>query len=186
MKKVTLLTIFFLSFISFLQAQMPLIARQEQESEPKEKFTDRLYFGGSFGLQFGTQTFIEIAPIIGYRLTERLYGGLGLKYQYYKYNDNYFTYSSNIYGGGPFAQFIVFEGLFLHAEYEILNLEVPDLYYQKYTRENVSSVFLGGGYRQMMGSRSALDFLVLYNVNYSTKSPYSDPWVIRIGFGFGL
>ena len=183
MKKVFSLTILFLIFLSSVKSQLPLIERQE--NAPTEKFSDRLYFGGSFGLQFGTQTFVEIAPIVGYRLTNRLYGGLGLKYQYYKYNDNYYTYSSNVYGGGPFAQFIVYEGLFLHAEYEILNLEVPDLYYQHYTRQNIESIFLGGGYRQMIGNRSSMDILLLYNINDNAYSPYSNP-ILRIGFGFGI
>jgi hypothetical protein len=183
MKKIASVFIIFLSLLSSARAQMPLIARQE--NAPAEKFSDRLYFGGSFGLQFGTQTFVEIAPIIGYRLTERLYTGLGLKYQYYKYNDNYYDYSSNVYGGGPFAQFVVFEGLFLHAEYEILNMEVPDFYYQHYTRQNIESFFLGGGYRQMIGNRSSMDILLLYNINDNANSPYANP-VLRIGFGFGI
>ncbi len=168
-----------------VQAQMPL--KERNENQPGEKFIDKLFFGGSFGLQFGSQTYIELAPIVGYKITQRLSAGLGLKYIYYKFNDKYYNYNytSNIYGGGPFARFTVLDGLFLHAEYEILNLEVPDIYYRNYTRKNITSVFFGGGYRQMIGDRSSLDFLFLYNINESVNSPYVNP-VIRIGFGIGI
>lgn len=163
---------------------MPITERKENQSS--KNFTDNLFFGGNFGLQFGSQTYIELAPLIGYKITERLSAGLGLKYIYYKIKDNYSTlnYSTNSYGGGPFARFTLFEGLFLHGEYEILNLEVPDLY-NNLIRENITSVFLGGGYRQMIGDRSSIDFLLLYNINDNRNSPYVNP-VIRIGFGFGI
>ena len=185
MRKIYIPLISFLLIITYVKAQMPLTERKE--NQPQEKFSDHLYFGGSFGVQFGSQTYIELAPIVGYKFTQRFSAGLGLKYIYYKFNDNYsnYNYTSNIYGGGPFARFTVFDGLFLHAEYEILNLEIPDSYYQKYTRQNVTSVFLGGGYRQMIGDRSSLDFLFLYNINESSYSPYVNP-VIRIGFGIGI
>lgn len=184
MKKIYIPTIFLFFFSFFAKGQMPITERKENQSS--KKFTDNLFFGGNFGLQFGSQTYIELAPIIGYKITERFSAGLGLKYIYYKIKDNYSTlnYSTNIYGGGPFARFTLYEGLFLHGEYEILNLEVPDLYYNL-KRENITSVFLGGGYRQMIGDRSSIDFLFLYNINENRNSPYVNP-VIRIGFGFGI
>ncbi len=165
-------------------AQLPLIERDQ--NPPSERFIDRMFFGGTFGLQFGTQTYIEIAPVAGYYITPKLSAGLGIKYIYYKINDVYYNYSSNLYGGGPFMRYIVFDNLFLHAEYEILNMEVPEPPYNiYYTRQNVTSIFLGGGYRQMIGSRSSMDFLILWNINNSTYSPYANP-LFRIGFGFGI
>ena len=183
MKKNFLLFLFFLLAITFSNGQPTLI--QRDPNDYKEKFTDRLFYGGSIGLQFGSQTFVEVAPIIGYRVTDRLGVGLGIKYSYYKITDPYLEYSTSMYGGGPFLRYFVFDGLFAHAEYEILNMEVPDYFLQRYVRKNISSVFLGGGYRQMMGARSAIDFLILFNVNDTNDSPYENP-IIRIGFGFGL
>ena len=184
MRKIYIPVIFLFFFANSAIGQMHTVERKENQSQ--KRFADNLFFGGIVGLQFGSQTRIEIAPIIGYKITERLSAGLGLKYIYYKIKDNYSTlnYSTNIYGGGPFARFTLFEGLFLHGEYEILNLEVPDLNYNL-KRENITSVFLGGGYRQMIGDRSSIDLLILYNVNDNRNSPYNNP-VIRIGFGFGI
>jgi hypothetical protein len=183
MKNTIKLLLFFFLLASALRAQPPLTERNTQA--PKNDFFDKVFFGGNFGLQFGTQTYVELAPIIGYKVTERLSAGLGIKYIYYKLKDNYFTYSTNIYGGGPFARFFVTDGVFLHGEYEVLNMEVPDAFYTRYVRRNISSVFLGGGYRQMIGDRSSLDLLLLYNLNDNRDSPYVNP-IIRIGFGFGL
>jgi len=181
-------SIFLFSFLLLAlnnYAQPPLADRQSASSGGS--FKDNLFFGGSLGLQFGSQTYVELAPIIGYSITERLAAGLGIKYIYYHFKDEYYNYnySTNIYGGGPFLRYFVLEGLFLHTEVEVLNMEVPDPYYIKYTRENITSVFVGGGYRQMMGARSALDLLLLFNVNENRNSPYVNP-ILRIGFGFGI
>jgi hypothetical protein len=184
MKIKILLTIFFFVSLSKAYAQVPLIERDQNAST--DRFIDHMFFGGTFGLQFGTQTYVELAPIIGYNFNSRLSGGLGLKYIYYKINDGYYNYSSNLYGGGPFLRYILFEGLFAHAEYEVLNMEVPEPpNYIYYTRQNITSIFLGGGYRQMIGERSSMDFLILYNINHSLYSPYTNP-IFRIGFGFGI
>ena len=39
----------------------------------------------------------------------------------------------------------------------------------------INSVFVGGGYRQPIGNRVAMEFLLLYNINDSYNSPYSNP-----------
>jgi hypothetical protein len=150
------------------------------------RFSERLFYGGILGMQFGSEvTFIEVAPLIGYRFNNRLSAGLHLKYMYQDVHPDYYpNYSTNIYGGGPFARFFVYEGLFAHFEYEILNMDVPDLY-GGYRRENVTSVFVGGGYRQMLGQKSAMDIMLLYNVNESTYSPYVNP-ILQFGFAFGI
>jgi hypothetical protein len=151
-----------------------------------ERFRDRLFFGGNFGLQFGTQTIIEVAPIVGYRLTDRLAAGVGGKYIYYRFRSAPFEYSTNMYGGSVFARYNILENLFAYTEYEILNLDAPDpLNPYALRRTNVTSVFVGGGYRQLLGTRSSLNLMLLYNLNESTNSPYQNP-ILRIGFGFGI
>jgi hypothetical protein len=181
MKKI--LTILILYGIAFKSSAQYIDANA---TKPKSSFSDHLFFGGIFGLQFATdQTYVEVAPLIGYRVTEKFSAGLNLKYIFYKYHiDNFPTYSTSLYGGGPFARYFIFDGLFAHFEYELLNMEVPDLYGQLY-RENVTSVFLGGGYRQMLGDRSALDFMILWNINDNKYSPYVNP-IIQFGFAFGI
>jgi hypothetical protein len=183
MKKIIILSVFCILSLQSSIAQVRLTERPSDE--PRESFGDRLFFGGGFGLQFGTQTYIEVAPLVGYKLTDRLSTGISLKYIYYKFKDDIYDYSTHIYGGGPFTRFFIIPEAFLHAEFEILNLEVPDPLSNRYFRENITSVFLGGGYRQMIGDHSSLDLLLLYNINESRNSPYVNP-VFRISFGLGI
>jgi hypothetical protein len=49
----------------------------------------------------------------------------------------------------------------------------------------VNSFFVGGGYRQPVSNRVAIDFLLLFNLNDSYNSPYSNP-IFRLGVGVGL
>ena len=182
MKKIFFAVLIALTFSNLSIAQYI----DDNANKQNSSFKDRLFFGGILGLQFGSdQTYVEVAPLIGYRVSPRFSAGMNLKYMYYKFSpDNGFGYSESRYGGGPFGRFFIYEGLFAHAEYELLSMEVPDLY-GKFHRKNVSSVFVGGGYRQMMGSRSALDLMILWNLNDSPDSPYINP-LFHFGFAFGI
>jgi hypothetical protein len=152
---------------------------------------NRIYFGGSLGLQFGTVTYIEVSPIIGYRITEKLRGGIGLRYIYYKYDDDFLSsaYESSIYGGSIFGSYYIIPSLFAHVEFEMLNLEVPENVSNtgdyNLVRDWIASTMVGGGYAQSLGGRSALTFMVLWNLTEEQYSPYSNP-VIRIGVNVGL
>lgn len=145
---------------------------------------DRLYFGGSFGLQFGTYTNISLLPILGYKVTDKLSVGPGFVYHFIRSGGQNFQN----YGGKVFAQHEVLGGvissgaLLLHAEYEVLSHEN----YWRTTngtselgRRTVYTPLAGVGYRQSMG-RASFDLLLLYNFN-EIDSPYSNP-VIRAGF----
>lgn len=159
-----------------------------QAPQAGESFGDKVYFGGNFGLQFGDQTLIDINPLVGYRLTEKLSVGLTVTYIYLRVKDpyNYYpTYSTNIYGGSVFTRYFLLENIFGHVEGEVLNLEAPDYVRQRFVRKNVFGFYVGGGYRQPMGERSSLNILLLYNLNQDRFSPYQNP-IIRIGFGFGI
>jgi len=46
--------------------------------------SERIFLGGSFGLQFGTVTNIQVAPVLGVWLLPRLNVAAGPSFQYYK------------------------------------------------------------------------------------------------------
>ncbi len=130
-KRFLFFILFFLTVFSFFHpARAQDITREPQShiNAPQNNFWDRVYTGGGIGLQFGSQTFVNISPLVGYRLTEKLSVGLSATYIYYRYkNPNpAFTYSSNIYGGSVFSRYLIFENLFAHVEYEVLRLEARD------------------------------------------------------------
>ena len=165
-----------------VQEQVPVNVLQ---SEPEElSFVDRLYFGGSFGLQFGTYTNISLLPILGYKVTDKFSVGPGFVYHFIRSGGQTFQN----YGGKAFAQHEVLGGvigdgsLLVHAEYEVLSFEnywrMPNGTVEL-TRRTVYTPLAGVGYRQSAG-RASFDLLLLYNFN-EIDSPYSNP-VIRAGF----
>jgi len=185
-----LLLILCLSFFSSSSAQW-----QEDEFDRRGKF----YLVPEFWLSFGSSTYIEVAPLLGYHVTDRLSVGLGPHYIYQSQNANYMypqSWSTHIYGGKAFSRFSIirhaeeflpinlFNELFVHLEYETISLE-----YAYYGTANdpdegrflFNSFLVGGGFTQRIGLNNAVTFMVLWNLNESYSSPYSNP-LFRIGF----
>jgi len=187
----------------------------QQNPYQEESFSDRLMVGGIVGFQFGSVTYIEISPIAGYRLSKNFVPGLGLTYQFTKFNDYYINTENgetldqkvNILGGRLFGRFYfndlldgILGGLFLHGEFEYLTYtrhyridpagKYTDRYYaRRYSKGSetihVPGLLIGGGLKQSIGRKAFADILVLYNLNQTQDTPYSNP-VIRIGVGMGF
>jgi hypothetical protein len=153
-----------------------------RKNPPKERFIDRLFTGGNLGAQFGTVTFIDVSPLIGYKFTDKIAAGIGATYQYYHYKDRYYDIETNVYGGRIFGRYLFTDYLFGHAEYEYLNLEAFDF---KRRRVDVESILVGGGYIQKIGEHAAIVAMILYNFTESAYTPYSNP-IIRVGFNVGF
>lgn len=168
-----------LNIVSAIAQNNSILPKQQDGGSILEK----LYFGGNFGLQFGTITYIDVSPLVGYRITERISAGVGITYQYYHYKDKSYNFSTNVFGGRVFGRYLFTEHLLGHAEYEYLNLEAFDLYPRR--RVGVESLLAGGGYIQSFGTNSSFVALLLYNFTPSVYTPYSNP-VIRVGVNFGF
>ena len=174
-----------------LFASASLISGQKSREEPPP-LKERLFYGGSFGLQFGTITDIQVSPVIGLWVLPRLAVAVGPDYIYYK--DPFG--STNIYGGKGYLQFVVIQnigsilpvganlGVFLHVEDDLLNLESS--YWNNLLASNrfyINTVLAGGGISQQIGRRSSLNIMVLWALNESKYYVYSNP-VIRFSFTF--
>ncbi|MCK4664291.1 MAG: hypothetical protein KAT68_15590 [Bacteroidales bacterium] len=149
---------------------------------------ERIFFGGNLGLQFGTITYIDISPFVGYKIADNLESAIGITYQYY--NDRRYTgnvLSTSIYGGKVFIRYIFVENIFAHAEYEILSLETKYFKVMPSANEKkrflLNNILIGGGYRQKIGQKSFITFTILWNINENINSPYNNP-VMRIGYIF--
>lgn len=183
----TILYALLFSLLVLLPTNSSKAQNNTDNNRQKGNFTSRLFFGGGFGLQFGSVTLIELSPLVGYKVTPKFSLGVSPTYKYYKYNDYYGPsndLSTNVWGGSIFARYSIFQNVFAHVEYETLyyNTKVsgnPE-YMQQY-----NSFFVGGGYNQQIGQNSAMYFLLLWNLNDTPDSPYINP-VIRIGFSVGM
>ena len=166
-----------------------LFACQFANAQEKPKFWDRIYFGGNLGLSFGSNsTVVDVSPIVGYKITERLSVGFGVTYIYYhvKIPSINYSYETSIYGGDVFTRYFFFDNLFGHVEAGALNLDVPSQFFP-YTlkREWIPNFLLGAGYRAQMGEHSSFMIMLLYDVIDDPNSPFQNP-IFRVGFGFGI
>lgn len=166
----------------------------QRRVENNEKFEsssiERPFFtGGNLGLQFGTYTAIDVSPILGYRFTENIAAGIGATYQYYRNGRYTPANTTDIYGGRVFVRYYFLEKLFLHGEAELINFKkielVPGIGTLQNERIWENNLFLGVGYRQLMGEFTSMHISILYNFNQGPYSPFSNPQ-IRIGFDISL
>lgn len=169
-------------------------AQQELREYPNRK--GKFFLVPEFWLSFGSRTYIDIAPMVGYHINDRTTAGLGPHYIFQSWKRTYYQNpgQTHVFGVKGFLRFAfitnaeqflpinLFSDLFAHVEYEGLSLDSE--YYGPVSENGrflYSALLLGGGFNQRIGPYSSVSFMVLWNVNESSSSPYSNP-VFRIGF----
>lgn len=168
-----------------------------QEEEPPGR-KGRFFFIPEIWMSFGTRTYIDIAPMVGYYAFDRLALAIGPHYIFQTQNANAYyptSYQTHSYGLKGFARFSLitnaeeflpinlFSELFVHAEYEGLSLEKA-YYVPPYTEEGryiYNGFLVGGGLSQRVGMHNSVSFTILWDINQLTVSPYSNP-IFRVGF----
>ena len=167
------------------QSPPPPPKQKVTDNKPKETFWDRTFTGGGFGLSFGNYTTITLSPQFGYRVTDKFWVGVGATYNYIHYRDYSYntvvTVNANNYGGRVFARYIIWKGIFVHVEDEILNLQSDS----KNNRLWINSALGGGGYQQALGGKSSVYIVALINFTPNKYFVNTSP-VIRFGFNIGL
>lgn len=154
---------------------------------------DRIFFGGSFGLQFGSISDIEISPVAGVWILPRLSFAFGPEYRFYKY----YSDKTHIYGAKLYTELTVLRNInnvipigtnmdvILHLEDELLSLESEFFTNPPYEskRFTINNILGGGGISQQIGRRSYLTFLILWTLTSEEYGIYTNP-DFRISFMF--
>ncbi|MBX2985858.1 MAG: hypothetical protein LC109_12875 [Bacteroidia bacterium] len=140
---------------------------------PKTK--DRIVVGGSGWLTLGNSMFIELLPVVGYRLTNRFSVLAGPMYSYF--HDYAYDYSDNIYGGRAMARFFPINNLFLQAEIDNMSYGVKGIS----SRSNSTLTMVGAGYYNF---GSTLE--IMYITNRPANAKFLNPFIVRVGFIFYL
>ena len=161
----------------------------EPEKTKKQKAPSnqkRVYFGGNIGFSFGSYTRIGIYPLVGFKITPKLSLGLKIGYEYLKYNNSVYEYSTSNYGGSVFARYRIIPRLYVHVEYEATNYGLLDINSDVY-RQWVNFLYLGGGYSQPLGGHTYLNLQVLFDVLNDENSPYAS-WepIFSVGVAVGF
>ncbi len=180
----------FLILVFLLSFQICQAQAGRKETPP---LRERLFYGGNFGLQFGTITDIQVSPVIGIWLRPRIAVAAGPNYRFYKYTSE----KTIIYGGKAYIELVLVQdlnnlipigintGIFVHLEDELLNLESSFWKYPPYLTERfkVNTILAGGGISQQMGRRSSMNIMALWALNDSAYGIYSNP-EFRVSFMF--
>lgn len=191
----TLATVLLASFLPLAaSAQTPMPPQpppptpqpQQQPPPMAPPPPSRVFWGGGLGFGFGDVDWVEVSPLVGYRVHPKIDLGLALTYRWR--SDDRFDLDTNDYGGTLFGRYRAWRNLFLEADWEYLNWEYVrfDLSTE---RTNTSSFLAGGGYYQPLGGRASMAVSALYNFSYDDNDPlepYGEPWVLRFGIGVGF
>jgi len=171
------------------------VGTAQEKTKDIPPLKERIFFGGSFSLQLGTFTDIELAPVAGLWVFPRLAAAAGPSYRFYKFLGE----KTDILGFRSYLQAVflrdidkfiplgVHTSVFFHFENEILSLESdfwkPPASEPRPKRFYVNTPLAGGGLSQQIGRRSSINFIVLWALFDSDYPLYSNP-EIRVSFIF--
>jgi hypothetical protein len=102
---VSLMASFLMVAVSFGQAEIQdttqVNPQQEQQKPAKKQQAPgykRIYLGGYMSLTVGSYTRIGVYPLLGYKFTPKLSGGLKIGYEYVRDNRYLSTFETSNYG----------------------------------------------------------------------------------------
>jgi hypothetical protein len=165
---------------------------EEPTAEKRNGFhKENLFFGGNLGLTFGSYTFLNFSPQVGWHLNPSLDVGAGPNLQYislksYDYSGNDYSKESRfVYGGNVFARFYPFKYGFLQVqpEYNWTNAKLK--FYDSYNGNGYSykasapSLLVGAG-----ANLNGLLISVMYDALQEPNSPYNNRPFINFGYIF--
>lgn len=165
-------------------------AKQQANRNSNNNIPHRWFAGGSLALEFGSYTDIDVAPEIGYRVSNWFAFGPVFNINFISDQtypgvvDNY-----TILGAGIFGRVYPIRHLFLQVEPQFNNSTeqfkengVGDAS----TSYGAMSLLLGGGYVEQIGQGSEFTFGLLYDVLQNPNSPYFGTPVLQGGFDIGF
>ncbi len=154
---------------------------EKEEKKQRKPFMDKIFYGGEFGLQFGSYTSINLAPQVGYYFNDYFGAGVGVSYTYAR--DRFYNYQTYLYGGSAFIQAYPLKMLIVQGELLALNYENYSSQSFQFQRAWDLGMLIGGGYRMRFGKKSALNYMILWNFNNTENTPYTNP-IFRISMTF--
>ena len=166
---------------------------EEARLPVRPAWRDRIALGGNFWLNFGNNTYVDLSPMVGYRVKDNLTLGVGATYIYQRQRfisfqnpANDFVLVSSVYGGRAFARQVVYKNAFALAELEALNFPYYNAQSGETPRVWTTNPLIGAGVQYPIGNRGMVMMAVLYNLNYQSgnRSFYPQPFVVRSGFTF--
>lgn len=155
-------------------------------------FKERLVVGGNILPAYANGWYLDVSPVVGYRLGNSTIGGVGLTYFYRDIRNRYSNVSKRVihtYGGRAFVMQYILPNIFgqVEADYSFLRYHEEDPFknvtYQEFAKS--PGFLIGGGYTEGSDAFS-YNFTVMYDLLLNANSTRSSPWVFRGGFLISL
>jgi hypothetical protein len=146
----------------------------------------QVFTGGNIGVSFSESDgyYVDAAPLAGYQI-KNFKAGVAAVGSYTGFFDSRSKYS---FGGRVFTEYTIIKGIFLHAEFEVLNTEVlaynPDGSTTKKRLWNMAAP-MGVGYEYPITKNIKAQGMVLWDVLHNSDSPGQNP-IIRGGLIYSL
>lgn len=178
-------------FLSLLSLQS--LAQYE---EPVKGFDrNKLFFGGTLGLAFGSNsTLVNVSPQMGYRFNQYLAAGVGVNFIYSSYRYRYYSpeYKENygVAGLNVFGRVYPIEYLFLQiqpeANYNWGKFKFYDGSPDQKLEGKVVPSLLGGVGAAIPAGRGAFLIMMQYDLLQNERSPYGNRAFYNFGYNFGF
>ncbi len=151
-----------------------------------EKIKQRTYVGGEIGLSFNNNsTFLLLAPLVGYDLTNAFSVGVSGLYQLRRLSTFNGTPQNFVaFGGGLFARLRPIDPIIIQAEFDLFNTE--DLAGGTLNRIRVPAFLTGLGYANSFGPGSYYQVLLLYDFINDPNMPLAPFIITPLHLKFGI
>jgi hypothetical protein len=168
------------------QADTTVVTQTKPALQPVKPAEQKVFFGGTVGLNFGNYFRVRVAPMVGYKITPKLSAGVKAGYEYIR-DDRYIRkVTSHNYGGSIFSRLAIHPRLQAHAEFAYISYEyaISDAASE---RSWIPFLLVGGAVVQPISRKASAYVEVLVDVLQDDKSPYEnwEPW-ISAGVTVGL
>ncbi|MCB0738207.1 MAG: hypothetical protein KDC92_11890 [Bacteroidetes bacterium] len=162
-------------------------SRVDLENFSATPMLERLVYGGNVQMLFGTTTYLELSPKVGYRVLPFVTVGPGFTYRYFRSNAALGGQGVSIYGLNFSSTAQFFRQLLAYAEYETLMWPGYNQITGQPMRVSLSNFWVGIGYRNWLSDRVCADFALVYNTFYNSANinQLREPFSYRIAFTFG-
>lgn len=149
-----------------------------------EPFLKRIKLGGNFQVNRQQPASIDAALQLSYLINQNARIGTGFSYRIatQKRITN-LDFDDQVFTTRAFFDYTVFKTIYAEALYESSSLEVIDRNDISQGKQWVQSGMVGIGNRLSVAKKIEMNVTTLYNFLHDERSPYSSPWIFRVGFG---
>ena len=156
---------------------------QHQEALAEKKLLQRFELGGYIQYFFGQPSYLDVAPTLGFQLTGKATLGIGGNYRWVIGKEDANSSSTmprQNTGYRAFFNYDLFGSLFFNNEFERLYVVKTNVEPKEF--EWINGYLVGIGNETRVRNKVTMTVLLQYNMLYSAKTPYPNPWMLKVGF----